>query len=424
MSATARDLTPASALPIAYFTFAHLALLSGLGVLIVHPDVPGAYFYHPKMVALVHLVTLAWISGSILGAFYIVAPLALRMGMPAGRTDWIACGAFVVGATGMSLHLWLGDYDGLVPDAALATAAITWVGLRAWLGLPKAPVPWPVRLHVALAFVNIVLAAGLGILVALDRTHGLRVSPLAATFAHLHLAAVGWAGMMVVGLAYRLIPMILPAAMPTGAGLATSAVCLEVGVVLVAAALLTDAAWLPLAALVIVAGFISFAVKMRRTVAHRLPRPPALPRRDWSAWQAHGALLWLAISIVLGQSLALGFGGASRVRLQWVYGVAGLVGFLAQIVVGMQGRLVPLYAWYRAFSANGGRPPSRAANDLPSSVFARPLCLLWAVGVPLLAWGLASGATTMIRAAATILGAGVVLGLAYLRYLLREARRS
>jgi hypothetical protein len=31
------------------------------------PGVPGRFFYHPRMVALVHLVTIAWLSGSILG---------------------------------------------------------------------------------------------------------------------------------------------------------------------------------------------------------------------------------------------------------------------------------------------------------------------------------------------------------------------
>ena len=36
-------------------------------------------------------------------------------------------------------------------------------------------------------------------------------SPLSAAFAHAHLAAIGWAVMMVVGLSYRLIPMIVPA---------------------------------------------------------------------------------------------------------------------------------------------------------------------------------------------------------------------
>src|SRR5687768_5934438 len=117
----------------------------------------------------------------------------------------------------MVSHFWLNTYDGMAWSAGLVTAAMAWVGWRAWSGLRGSAAPWPVGLHVGLAFVNVLAAAVLGILLGLDRTRGfLGVSPLALMFGHLHLAAVGWATMMVVGLAYRLIPMMLPAAMPTG----------------------------------------------------------------------------------------------------------------------------------------------------------------------------------------------------------------
>ncbi|HVZ21547.1 MAG TPA: hypothetical protein VG871_10820, partial [Vicinamibacterales bacterium] len=61
-SATRRDLTPSSSLPLTYFAFAHLALVTAFVVLATHPSLPGAFFYHPRMVAVVHLVTLGWLT--------------------------------------------------------------------------------------------------------------------------------------------------------------------------------------------------------------------------------------------------------------------------------------------------------------------------------------------------------------------------
>ena len=66
----------------------------------------------------------------------------------------------------------------------------------------------------------------------------------------------------------------------------------------------------------------------------------------------------------------------------WVYGVAGLVGFLAQIVAGIEGRLVPLYAWYRAFAKRARRPTARklaalAAFARRSSRAGPPAFLCW-----------------------------------------------
>lgn len=421
-SPTRADLTPSSAIPIAYYAFAHAGLASALLVLAADPGLPGASFYHPRMVALVHLLTLAWLSGSILGSFYIVGPLALRLLMPAGRIDWIAFWAFVIGTVGMVSHFWINTYDGMAWSAGLATAAMAWVGWRAWAGLPGSAAPWPVALHVALAFFNVLAAAGLGILLGLDRTRGfLGVAPLALMFGHIHLAVVGWATMMVVGLAYRLIPMMLPAAIPTGRALAVSAVLMESGLVVLIVTLLTAPGWVPVGAALITAGLASFVMQIRRTLAHRVPRPPALPRRDWSTWQTHVALVWLSIAAALGLVLSADLLAEHRLTLMWMYGVAGLVGFLAQIVVGMQGRLVPLYAWYRAGAAKGS-PPDHGANSLPSSRLARPIFFAWTAGVPLLAWGLAFQGELAIRAAALLLLVGVVLGGFYQLHMLRRAR--
>jgi hypothetical protein len=120
-------------------------------------------------------------------------------------------------------------------------------------------------------------------------------------------------------------------------------------------------------------------------------------------------------------TLSIGVRDDARAPLAWTYGVAGLVGFLAQVVVGIQGRLVPLYAWYRALAARDGAPPARGANELPSAAFARLIFLTWTAGVPLLAWGLAAERHAIIRISASLLLAGVVTGAAYFIHILRAA---
>ncbi len=416
------ELTPSSAVPLAYYALAHLGLAAALAVFVVDPALPGTSFYHPRMVALVHLLTIPWLTGSILGSFYIVGPLVLRAAMPVGKGDWIAFSSFAAGAVGMVGHFWIGTYDGMAWSAGMVTGAVAWVAVRAWRGLPGSPARWPVTLHVALAFANFLAAATLGILIGVDRSRGfLGISPLAAMFAHLHLAAVGWVAMMVVGLSYRLIPMILPAAMPTGRSLAASAVLIEAGVVTLAATLLSGGTIVWPGALLIVGGFACFVAQIRIAVARRMPRPPALPARDWSTWQTHAAFVWLLVAAALGVSLAAGVGDERRLTIMWLYGVAGLVGFLAQIVTGMQGRLVPLYAWYRAFAASGS-PLERGANSLPQAAFARPIFLLWTAGVPLLAWGLSTQHLFAIRLAASLLLAGVIAGGVYMRHMMARSR--
>jgi hypothetical protein len=418
-------LTPSSALPLVYFAWAHVGLALAFSALVFDPSLPGGYFLHPRMVAVVHLVTIAWISGSILGAFYIVAPLALGMPLPVRWGDWLMCAAFVAGTAGMVTHFWTGQYGVMAWSGLLVLSAIVWLGGRAALGLRTATAPWPVLLHVMLAFLNMTAAALFGIAIGLDRAYGLfGFPPLAAAFAHAHLAAIGWPMMMVVGLAYRLVPMFLPARMPTGRGLAMSAIILELGLIVIVVTLLAGSAWLPLGAFLVVAGLAVFVRNMRAAVRQKLPRPPALPKRDWSTWQTHVAIVWLLVAAGLGTALTLMPAGSGHTAVAWIFGVAGLVGFLSQIVVGIQGRLVPLYAWYRAMAALGGHPPARAANELPTPRFARPIFVLWTIGVPWLAWGLAAGEPISVRLAAFVLLGGVVTGAAYLAFLMQTVREG
>ena len=420
----ARRLMPASALPLAYYATAHAGFAAGLAVLVVDPSLPGTSFYHPRLVALVHLLTLTWITGSILGSIYIVAPLALRIPMVVRPTDWVAFAGFVAGAAGMVAHFWIGTYDGMAWSATLVLLPIARAGWLLARGRRESAAPPAVLLHVALAFFNILAAAALGILLGVNRTRGfMTLSPLAATFAHAHLAAIGWGAMLVIGLSYRLIPMMLPAAMPKGSWLASSAVLLETGLLVVVAALPANSGWIGAGALLVVAGFASFVMQLRRALQNKLPRPPALPKRDWSTWQTHAAFLWLLVALGLGILLSTNAGRESRLTMMWVYGVAGLVGFLGQIIPGIAGRLFPMYAWYRAF-AKKGSPPDCAAHDLPDPRFARPIFLAWAIGVPSLAWGLATAVPPLIAIGAAALLVAVLLGAGYMRHMLRAAQRS
>ena len=421
---TRQALTPSSALPLVYFGAAHAGLMLAFGMTAADPEIATGHFLHPRMVAVVHLVTVAWISGSILGAFYIVAPLALGMPLPVGRGDWLVCIGFLAGTIGIVAHFWSGRYD-LVPWlGGLVLMAVLWLATRATLGVRRATAPWPVLLHVVLAFSNMMAAALLGMAIGFDRAYGVfGLPPLAAAFAHVHLAVIGWPMMMVVGLAYRLVPMFLPARMPAGNGLAASALLLELGIGVIVVTLLVGSAWLPIGAALIAGGLASFVRNMRAAVKHRLPRPPALPTRDWSTWQTHVAIAWLFVAAALGLVLTTP-SSSPRTGMMWVYGVAGLVGFLSQIVVGIQGRLVPMYAYYRAMSALDGAPPPRGANQLPTASFARPIFLLWTVGVPWFAWGVAAHHATSVRLASLVMLAGVVTSATYLAYLMRTARQA
>ena len=385
ISAARRELLPAPTLPLAYFGGAHLALALAFATLLIAPQLPGAFHYHPRLIALVHLVTLGWISGSILGALYIAAPLALGLPFRARRADAIACLSYWLGTAGMVVGFWLGRFETVAIASAFVVAALTFVGGRLVSKLPAARLPRGVSLHLALAFVNIVLAGAAGALMATNRLLGhLPWSPLSLALAHAHLAVLGWATMMIFGMGYRLIPMFLPAAMPAGHGLLVSAILLEMGTLGLAASLVagwTRGPWVVL----VLGACAAFFWLMRQTLRQRRPRPIELPRHDWSTWHTLLALAYLVLASALGCWLAF---GEPPIAVTWAYGTAGILGFVAQMVSGIQGRLMPLFAWYRALERRDGDLPTPSVHRLIAPRLALSVLLAWLVGLPVLAVGL------------------------------------
>lgn len=424
------DLRGAMRLALCYLAFGHACFIAALAMLAWQPG-RWPYVYDPQFIALVHLVTLGWITGSIVGMFYLVGPIALRLPLPATRWDAAAFAAFATGVLGLVASAWRSNHAGMAAAAPLVLLVVAHLGWRVVRGLKPRDISDGVRLHVLLAFVNFLLAGVLGAAMGLDRRwHFWDVSPVAQTWAHAHLAVIGWGLMMVIGLSYRLIPMMLPATMPYHASLARSAWLLQGGALGIVLAHVAAWSWLlPIAGLLVAAGVWAFVVETRALVKQRLPPPAAREqrqqrgRRDRTIWISHAAAISLVIAVVLGLVLTVLPASRAAQALAWIYGVAALIGHLSQIVVGMGGRLFPMLAWFAAM-ADRGRPPACSVHDLPVEPVVRVICITWLVGVPALAFGLALHVPILVSLACMALIAGVASNAAHLVLMLRRATRS
>ena len=97
--------------------------------------------------------------------------------------------------------------------------------------------------------------------------------------------------MMIFGIAYRLIPMFLPAKPPQGWRLWLSFGLLEAGVLGLAASFLFHEPATPIFAVLIAAGIGFFFVNVVWMLRHRVPAPPRLRRPDVGMVQTMVSLL-------------------------------------------------------------------------------------------------------------------------------------
>src|SRR5262249_45869533 len=159
---------------------------------------------------------------------------------------------------------------------------------------------------------------------------------IANVFAHAHLAALGWATMMVVGVGYRMLPMTFPSKMPPPRSLYASAVLLEIGVLSLFAALLFRSPLSALSGMVIVAGFVTVGTRVVWMRRHGVSKPVGAPHPDFGLLHAAGAVLSLGAAATIGVVLVFRPSSPLMLRAAAAYGIFGLVGFLCQMVTAME----------------------------------------------------------------------------------------
>ena len=410
---------PGRWVPVLYLGFGHLCLATAFALVAVAPRAVAGFYYHPKMLAVVHLVTLGWITASILGALAMVGPMALRLDLPPRRADYLIFGLYAFGVVGMVAHFWIDEPAGMAWSGGCVAAALLGAAARYLPAVARAPLPGAVKLHVGLAFFNVLAAGTLGVLIGAHKVAPfLPGGTLANVAAHAHLAALGWATMMVAGIGYRLLPMLLPSAMPGGRRLYLSAALLEVGALGLFATLLARR-WPGLFALLAAAGIAAFLSQVGWMARHRRRPARAHRRPDPAVGHAAAALLWLLVATALGLALALAPPAAWKLRAVLVYGVAGLVGFLAQMVVGVNARVLAWFAWLRGWAGSGWREPPPSAHDLPPRRVQGAVFVLWNLGAPLLAVGLAAERLPLLVAGASALAAATLLDAVAAAWILR-----
>jgi hypothetical protein len=99
----------------------------------------------------------------------------------------------------------------------------------------------------------------------------------------------------------------------------------------------------------------------------------------------------------------------TSLRLAAAYGVFGLVGFLAQMVVGMEARLLPLVTWLWAYERSNFRVPPASPHTMRDRAMQTLVFAGWSIGVPTLATGMLLEASSLVAIGAWSLFAAVAI---------------
>ncbi|HUF90991.1 MAG TPA: hypothetical protein VMR23_01350 [Candidatus Limnocylindria bacterium] len=393
---------PSALLPLTYLLTASAAfILAALAVPWLAADFAGHY-YHPRLLAVTHTVTLGWITLAIMGASYQIIPIVLERPLWSERLAWWQYALVVTGVIGLVAHFFIAQWPGLLWSAGLlllgtathvVNSALSARGLPAWT--------FTARL-VFLALAGFALTALLG--AALGIEHVRAVLPgefFDRLHAHVHLALLGWVLPMVIGVAARVYPMFLLAREPAGAGGAVQLWGLGLGVPVTVTGLLLGS---PLAAAG--AAAVAAAVATHLVWVWRMARTRKRPVLDWGLRFALAGSAFAVPATALG--LALAFDVVGGPRWAMAYGIIAFGGWASLTIGGMSLKIVPFLVWYRAYGPLVGRRPVPTMAQLSWPAAEGVAFVLLVTGMGALAVAAGIGQATAIRAAGLVVAAGAV----------------
>ena len=392
-------------LAAAHFAVAILFLIAGTVALVwISPLLATGLFLSPHVAGVTHLFTLGWLTTTIFGALYQLLPVALGTPIRWRRMGYASFAAFAPGvalfSAGVAMNHNVLHHVGI----ALVSTGVVLATVNFAVSLSKASgrdITW-YAVATAIAALSSTLILGI---VLLHNLHtgflgGLRVRLLST---HLHIALVGWALVMMVGMAHRLLPMFLLAHGADTQWSMRALALLTAGTLALSAGLLAALDILTFTGAILLAiGVACFSRQARLFFRARMRRKLDVGMR----FSATG-LMFLAAAVPLGL-LSL-VDGNRQARVATAYVILGMLGGIVMFVIGHFYKIVPFLAWITHQRRRRGNEPIPAIIELYSARAAFAQWVLMTISIPMLVAGTLAGHAHCVRAGAIFFGAGVVL---------------
>jgi len=347
------DQAPPIGVPLRFFLTAPLfALTAALLLLWQGPDLFSSR-WNPALLGLTHLLTLGFIGLTMLGAILQMLPVVASA--PMRRPVLIATFVHALGTGGIGLLCYGLIFTApLALQIALPTLGTVFLLFSALVVITIRRSPAHNMTARAMRLAALMLAATvlLGLILLSNHAFGwwLQTREI-LTNLHLTWGLLGWIGILVVGVAYQVVPMFqltppYPATLTRW--LAALLFILLLG--------LAPASHFPTLLIVLkamlAAGFASFALT---TLWLQSQRRRTLPDVTLSFWHGGMISLLLAVSLWLAAQCVPAWGVTQSYGL--LLGTLMIVGFAMSVINGMLYKIVPFLVWFHLQSRRGANGP-------------------------------------------------------------------
>jgi hypothetical protein len=332
---------PPFSLPLRYFLTAPLFLLAAAGLIAWSPETLASR-WTPQALALTHSLTLGFLAMSMLGALTQMLPVVAGSSLPAPRwVAWSSHISLILGTVALMTGFLSAAPAAFVIAIALLGGAFAVFLAAASFSLARAVASVTVS-GMRLAVTSLGITLLLGVALALLRA-GWWIPPAVQSVIAVHVAfgLLGWVLLLVIGVAYQVVPMFQitppypPQLSPWLAGTLFGLLLLHAAVPLFPPAIT------PIVDACLASGVLLFALATLRLQAGRRRK---LPDVTLDYWRLGMASLVACVAVWLAARLWPAWADSDAYPL--LLGMLFIGGFAVSVVSGMLYKIVPFLAWF------------------------------------------------------------------------------
>ena len=400
-------------LPATHFTIGLLFLTTaGLLLPFIAADLAAGRFLQPRVVAVVHLITLGWLTTSIMGALCQLFGVVLGTPLRSVRLAFVTLLLFVPGLALFACALFTGESRFIVPGALSMTAGLLLFIINAAATLRRSTQRDLTWWSLALAFGFLLATIAFGISLGVNLTSGhLEAGRVMALAVHVHVALAGWVGLVIMGVARRLLPMFLLShgTRERPLQLAIVSTAAGAGILSLFHRAMSEAVF-TVAVCLLAAGAVALGAQIAAYVRKR-----HRPQLDAGLRLLLTGSVFVLAAVVTGVFIVSI--GATPARVT-AYGIM-LIGGLALFVAGHYYKILPFLLWNHRYAPRVGRQQLPRIADLFSARIATVAGTCSAAGMAALAIGVASSTFATTLAGALVVCIGFVIEAVQLLFVLR-----
>jgi hypothetical protein len=194
-----------------FYVYAALSFLAATIMLFFSGNAFTQHYFHPKTLAITHIMALGWGTMIILGSGYQLIPVLIESKL---YSNILASASFVLAGSGIPLlaySFYHFQFDGLAQAGAiLVNAAIICFLINLAVSISKSKSENVHAVFVFTASAWLLVTTIIGLLLVCNFTESiLPADSLHYLSLHAHIGIVGWFLLLVIGVGSRLIPMFL-----------------------------------------------------------------------------------------------------------------------------------------------------------------------------------------------------------------------